>query len=154
MKIRYMKWIGAVLTALVVAGWVVSFLWSVWFAVGSVSVYLGESGIGVGPLRYYERLTAFYRGWPDGWEWMVLMPRFQRTGPVWVLIPFIWLLPLVYIPTMYLWDRDLTARRRTRLGQCLKCGYDLSGNVSGVCPECGEPIAGRCRAPGPAERGC
>jgi hypothetical protein len=22
-------------------------------------------------------------------------------------------------------------------GQCLRCGYDLTGNVSGVCPECG-----------------
>ena len=23
---------------------------------------------------------------------------------------------------------------------CIKCGYDLTGNVSGVCPECGERI--------------
>ena len=23
---------------------------------------------------------------------------------------------------------------------CRKCGYDLTGNVSGVCPECGEAI--------------
>lgn len=23
---------------------------------------------------------------------------------------------------------------------CRKCGYDLTGNVSGVCPECGEQI--------------
>ena len=22
-------------------------------------------------------------------------------------------------------------------GRCLACGYDLAGNVSGVCPECG-----------------
>ncbi|NLE59111.1 MAG: hypothetical protein GX616_12175 [Planctomycetes bacterium] len=25
-------------------------------------------------------------------------------------------------------------------GCCAKCGYDLTGNVSGVCPECGEKI--------------
>ncbi|MDB5301121.1 MAG: hypothetical protein JWO87_2784 [Phycisphaerales bacterium] len=25
-------------------------------------------------------------------------------------------------------------------GRCLKCGYDLIHNVSGVCPECGTPI--------------
>ena len=24
--------------------------------------------------------------------------------------------------------------------QCAKCEYDLTGNVSGVCPECGTPI--------------
>jgi hypothetical protein len=28
----------------------------------------------------------------------------------------------------------------TREGFCVKCGYDLTGNVSGVCPECGRPI--------------
>ena len=25
-------------------------------------------------------------------------------------------------------------------GLCLKCGYNLTGNVSGICPECGEKI--------------
>ena len=31
-------------------------------------------------------------------------------------------------------------RRRSRLevGRCAACGYNLRGNVSGVCPECGE----------------
>lgn len=23
---------------------------------------------------------------------------------------------------------------------CRTCGYDLTGNVSGVCPECGDPV--------------
>ena len=30
--------------------------------------------------------------------------------------------------------------RRRKKGLCLKCGYNLTGNVSGVCPECGERI--------------
>lgn len=25
-------------------------------------------------------------------------------------------------------------------GHCHQCGYDLTGNVSGICPECGTPI--------------
>jgi hypothetical protein len=25
-------------------------------------------------------------------------------------------------------------------GCCRECGYDLTGNVSGICPECGTPI--------------
>ena len=33
-------------------------------------------------------------------------------------------------------DRDLRTRRRWR-GLCSNCGYDLRGNESGVCPECG-----------------
>ena len=30
--------------------------------------------------------------------------------------------------------------RRRRKGRCLKCGYDLTGNISGVCPECGTEV--------------
>ena len=30
--------------------------------------------------------------------------------------------------------------RRRKKGLCLKCGYDLTGNTSGACPECGERI--------------
>lgn len=30
--------------------------------------------------------------------------------------------------------------RRRRKGLCLACGYDLTGNMSGVCPECGTQI--------------
>lgn len=29
--------------------------------------------------------------------------------------------------------------RRRRRGRCARCGYDLTANTSGVCPECGEP---------------
>ncbi len=31
-------------------------------------------------------------------------------------------------------------RNARRTGFCNKCGYDLSGNLSAVCPECGTPI--------------
>lgn len=34
-------------------------------------------------------------------------------------------------------------------GMCRICAYDLRGNVSGICPECGTPI--RPSADGPAE---
>lgn len=29
---------------------------------------------------------------------------------------------------------------RARRGRCIGCGYDLTGNVSGVCPECGKRL--------------
>ena len=35
--------------------------------------------------------------------------------------------------------RPFRRARRLRNGWCLACGYDLQGNVSGVCPECGSP---------------
>ncbi|MCC7290947.1 MAG: hypothetical protein IT449_02660 [Phycisphaerales bacterium] len=31
---------------------------------------------------------------------------------------------------------------RKRSGTCMKCGYNLTGNVSGVCPECGTACGG------------
>lgn len=33
-------------------------------------------------------------------------------------------------------------RKRIPPGHCQKCGYNLTGNVSGVCPECGERTQG------------
>jgi hypothetical protein len=29
-------------------------------------------------------------------------------------------------------------RARPQPGHCRRCGYDLTGNVSGICPECGD----------------
>jgi hypothetical protein len=51
--------------------------------------------------------------------------------PLW--IPF----AIVVAPTAVLWYVD---RRRIPAGHCQKCGYDLTGNVSGVCPECGTAL--------------
>ena len=36
------------------------------------------------------------------------------------------------------WRMD--AKARGRMGLCMRCAYNLHGNVSGVCPECGTPI--------------
>jgi hypothetical protein len=57
-----------------------------------------------------------------------LLPYFWLVLPLW--IPFV----IVVIPTTYLWYYD----RPIPPGHCQKCGYNLTGNVSGVCPECGE----------------
>jgi hypothetical protein len=34
-------------------------------------------------------------------------------------------------------------RRQRPSGHCRECGYNLTGNVSRVCPECGTPIAAK-----------
>ena len=60
------------------------------------------------------------------------------TGAQWILILPLWLiLLLLALPTAILWWLD---RRRIREGCCRKCGYDLTGNVSGTCLECSTAI--------------
>ncbi len=56
-------------------------------------------------------------------EWMAIA---SLTGFAVITVPY-----LLSVPS------SLVARSRRRRGLCLKCGYDLTGNVSGVCPECG-----------------
>ena len=48
------------------------------------------------------------------------------------------ILAAVVLPALYLFYRD---RRRIQPGHCPHCGYNLTGNTSGVCSECGEPAA-------------
>jgi len=52
------------------------------------------------------------------------------------LIPLWMLFVPCLVPTCYLFWRD----RRPPPGHCRQCGYNLTGNVSGRCPECGREI--------------
>jgi hypothetical protein len=51
--------------------------------------------------------------------------------PLWALLVPPLTLPLVRLIALWM------HRRRCGAGRCTACGYDLTGNVSGVCPECG-----------------
>ena len=60
----------------------------------------------------------------DGWNMIVI--------PLWLPLACVTLLTVVLF----------TRNRAQRIdGLCRKCGYDLTGNESGVCPECGTPVA-------------
>jgi hypothetical protein len=56
----------------------------------------------------------------------------------WLLASVLALLPAVQIAKVALAHRR--ARNRP-LDHCVRCDYDLTGNISGVCPECGTRIA-------------
>jgi hypothetical protein len=87
-----------------------------------------------GPFGFEYGATAVIRG-----------NRLQAAGTrTWLMFPFrlfagvFLLLPgvrYVVIPIV----KRLRAKRRH--GLCKRCGYDLTGNVSGVCPECGSRIS-------------
>ena len=52
----------------------------------------------------------------------------------WLLVVILGALPVVWFRH---WRRS---RRDRRLGCCHFCGYNLTGNTSRVCPECGTPV--------------
>ncbi|MBI3832703.1 MAG: hypothetical protein HY287_00035 [Planctomycetes bacterium] len=55
--------------------------------------------------------------------------------------PF-WLPAILFAiyPILSITRGPLRRARRRRRGQCMKCAYDLTGNISGTCPECGTKI--------------
>jgi hypothetical protein len=50
-----------------------------------------------------------------------------------------WFLVLLFgfYPASAFIVRFMRLRRRRKRNQCIHCGYNLTGNVSGICPECG-----------------
>ncbi len=57
--------------------------------------------------------------------------------------PLLPILIATWVPTAWLW---WFGRRKHPPGHCPHCGYDLTGNESGVCPECGRAIAAEAKA--------
>jgi hypothetical protein len=54
-----------------------------------------------------------------------------------VVVPYWFLVTIAAATTIGSAERT---SRRTPSGCCMACGYNLTGNVSGVCPECGITI--------------
>jgi hypothetical protein len=66
----------------------------------------------------------------------------QRSFPLWPIVC------LLLYPAAALTLRIRRRRAAVRSGRCRACGYNLFGNVSGICPECGTPVRKE-----PAEKG-
>ncbi len=67
------------------------------------------------------------RDYIDLTSWFV-WPTWLPAAVVWGALALVWLLITI------------RSRLTIRPGHCYGCGYDLTGNVSGTCPECGKPI--------------
>lgn len=70
-------------------------------------------------------------------KWTLL----DLTSPPWLSTPLFALYPVFAFVR-----GPLRRRRRRARGCCVRCGYDLTGNVSGTCPECGARVKGHARA--------
>ena len=135
---RIAKWVGLVGCVVTIVAWGVSLCRGV--------TYNG-SGLLVG-LAWSELSFCWFSIDPfpePGWYVAIVSPRIEHWMPHYrstqafrlVTIP-LWI-PLLAIaaPTAWLWWRD----SRHPPGHCQRCGYDLTGNVTGVCSECEEPIS-------------
>jgi hypothetical protein len=88
--------------------------------------------IGVGAVRNVERRYGCGPSTNGKRETIVAT---TAAVPLWAL------LVLLSIYPAYVFLREpLRHWRRSRKGLCVKCGYDLTGNVSGTCPECGTEV--------------
>lgn len=77
-----------------------------------------DAGIGISPLHALRVHTA-----PESiGEW--------RLYPLWIPVVILGVLAGVSYCTRWLF----VTRKAT---ECSNCGYDLTGNLSGICPECG-----------------
>lgn len=136
---RRLKWAAATLLLALVAVWVASAFVGVDWCFGQTQLGIGGQMVRV---AWGPRVAQVG---PKGWtfdlalRWdYVALPLLRRVpGLRLVFIP-LWIpAALLALATAYLFWRD---RRRTPPGHCWVCGYDLTGNTSGTCPECGTAV--------------
>jgi hypothetical protein len=151
------KWVGLLLCLMLVGVYVASgFLWNSWgwrtwgWRPYNADLWFNAEKTGDSRILILENGCLYlYRGDADedqiSWtahstaeRGVDLWPEEGNTAaPLWM--PLL----MVAVPTTILWWRD---RRRTPPGHCRRCGYNLTGNTSGTCPECGTPLPKRASA--------
>ncbi len=61
---------------------------------------------------------------------------YDADAQAWIIAALFSLYPIWY----FSYSSKRRIKKRRRRGSCVKCGYNLTGNVTGVCPECGAAI--------------
>ncbi|UCG15480.1 MAG: hypothetical protein JSV19_09300 [Phycisphaerales bacterium] len=150
---RVLKWAGLVFTVCVLVAWGVS-MWQGFgyiYAGGDVTIDIAiydghlritvahlDTGHSVPPERSGSFLiSSFYEIRDYQFSRLRAYARHGITCSI-AHVPLLTAAVLLGLLTAMLWHRD----RRPPMGHCQNCAYDLTGNVSGVCPECGNAIRG------------
>ncbi len=111
-----------------------------WFTVADSAIGIGlmldrsHQWDRIAPTSHWSVTRSQPRSTARFWLPRVYVP--SRVRPNYGLLLPLWFpFALFAGPTVWLWCRD----RRPRSGHCL-CGYNLTGNTTGVCPECGRAV--------------
>ena len=145
---RVLKQVGLAGCALLVVVWFLTLFWgggyigftkTIAFQHGTMGllVYTNDPGDYVGWTGYRLRDldVCWWPSYDDSTSPATGIHLRQRTRRL--IVPLWILLLLTAIPTIILWRLD----RRRLVGYCRKCEYDLTGNVTGVCSECGTKVS-------------
>jgi len=157
---RLAKWLSTTLCIGLLAVFVFSGWWHFDATMGgeiysanSLGLIVGRGGMFLirtdvtDPSPYeWDRWSVHYNRHADGfglWHKAPEVSEFHHCGRWYanpkgkaVRIPLILPLAALLLPTSVLWLRD----RPIPPGYCPTCRYDLTGNISGVCPECGSGV--------------
>ena len=146
---KILRWGSLSVFLLVGVAWLASTRWQVWYA-WSLKILMSDDaqllGIADGGVIYrsfhcigYEEYIIGSPGWH--WAWgsgdfgfhkrRIESGEFRYSAwiPMWPIVAG------MSIPMLVTW---VWPQKRIP-GTCRTCGYDLTGNVSGQCSECGEP---------------
>lgn len=137
---RILVWLGVTLMLAIAFGSLASLLHLVrWASADKQWIVQGGSGriIVVWEGHYYRGIQP---GWYHTWAVMSWRSNYWfdtirlRNGTrIGVVVPSWVVFATCMVPTGVAWYRI----RKRRPGTCYKCEYDLTGNESGRCPECG-----------------
>lgn len=113
-------------------------IWRVFVLDGAIHVVNGprvlSCGSGMGTKRMGIAGVQYTRVFYGGIEQDTVSRHWRL--PLWASVLLFSAYPFVAL----IGSRARLRHRRRVRGLCVECGYDLTGNVSGKCPECGTEI--------------
>ena len=121
--------------------------WQIWITLVEGNVYVGGRRWNAPPQTPWHQGVSDYRR-PFGYLLRVCAAPTMSSPVVFIRYWKIWApswavaMVLAIYPTIAFVRGPLRRRRRRRRGLCVTCSYDLTGNTSGVCPECAMKVAG------------
>lgn len=162
-RFQLREYFGIALVALVCVLWIVSYFrllgvsfqlgsfyrFDVGFTNGSFAVAAMPPGLDASWQFYIETpfslLDLYAKNWANAHSQMLGFGWLAAPNIRAVIIPFWFLTPMAGLACWLIFrnSKKRLRGRREQLGLCQVCGYDLRGNTSGICPECGEPLPAR-----------